>query len=224
MLIEKEIKNVYLWEYNAFTPINYSYDFRNKSLSWVKTDWWTFTNGESYVTLDSNWIMALSWTSTWVNNPHFYKMVSWLSNALTNGNTLKMTVQFYWTTSAWWPTNLFWICSNLSWRDWTDLTNIAFSLMTSSWYTNWWELVSRDWTSWASICKYTSSVSSWTYKFVATINLKTGAATLQRGSETALTWNVSSYLSAIGRCDRVWCRVWHDVWTLYIQTVQVEVS
>lgn len=225
MLIEKEIKNIYLWEYNAFTPINYSYDFRSKSLSQVKTDWWTFTNWESYVTLDSNWIMSHSWTSTWVNNPHFYVPVSWLQDALNGWNILTIEIQFYGTTSAWWPTNLWWICSALSWRDFTDLQSIHFSLMTSSWYTNWWELAVRDWTTGTSVCKYTSSVSSWTYKFKATINLSTWAATLQRNSETALTWTVSAAnLTAIKRCNKVTGRVWHDVWDLYIQTIQVNVS
>lgn len=216
--------NVYIYKDTSAPTVNYSYDFRNKTLSGVESDWWTFTNWRSYVTLDSNWIMSLSWSSSWENNPYFFIPNSNLQAALQGRDTLRITVQFYGLTSTQWPTNFAWICSSLSWRSFTDLQSINFSLMTASWYQNRWELYVRDWTSWASICKYTSSVSSWTYKFVATINLTTWAATLQRNSETALTWTISStYLDAIKRCNKIAWRVWHDVWTLYIQTIQVEV-
>ncbi len=116
MLVQKELKNWYIWEY--VEPIfNYSYDFRNKTTSDLSTDWWLNT---SWLTTWSDWITSSSWIDV-------RRSVSWLTTALSTAKKLRLEAQTY--------IQYTWSC--VSWlvlTEWLDYTKQCWFYYDANWF------------------------------------------------------------------------------------------
>ncbi len=141
-----ELKNAYIGE-----VYEYSYDFRNKTLSQIQSDGWTYW-WSATPTINSWWITIPSDSNeSWSK---LYCSPSWLTSALSTANKITMNMYFYqWTTSSNSSDGVFYLAwpssytTNGTWMGW--------------WIINNYEIFSRI--LWADLYRWIYTVSSWEY-------------------------------------------------------------
>lgn len=192
--VEYELKNAYIGEVKE-----YSYDFRNKSVSYVQDAWWTISNTS---TLDfwANWVKATNNNNcTWTKSIDYSK-----------AKTIEIEATVYLET---WDKRwaiISWPCLTTSWDN-----NFALWRIWSSTYIN--RIIDNignyQWSGWEDYYSWTPSDWSQTLKIVFDLSAKTMT------SYRILNWNSISKVSNLSdtqvsniRACPYW-RVEFDAWT-----------
>ena len=224
-----KIKKFLLWTTlirpeEAPAAYEYSYDFRNKSVSLVETDWRTFGNGRSRASFSSNWLQVPTrgqWDSNkvrlcrpidlkWAKKitmrfSTYWEQQTWgtmakmeiadLASSSYNGNTKRL--QIYTSSTSYYP------------GKWVD-----FDVYTSSWTAtsfNYWD-TGTPWT--------------WTFTLSFELDLENKTKKAQKTWESVLTWTLTDDQISWIRTwwPARWFNIWHDIWTQYIQTCYLKVE
>ena len=216
-LLEKEIKNIYLWEYIPPTPtvIEYSYDFRNKSWTTVQNDWWVLKQWTSWTTINSNWIVMPTRWQWESNNVKIYKSYdfSWATKII-------LETQYYWEASSRWNWYNYWIRKASDDNTWQSL--ISWWTTTASWYISRWQW----WVNGNMLIYSDLSPTTWTWTSHLELDLVNKTMSFYRNWLSTLNWTLTdAQIEAIRTTwDSIFVRWWHDIWTLYCQTVYMKLE
>jgi hypothetical protein len=153
--LTKELKNAYIGK-----VYEYSYDFRNKSITALNNDWWSIPEWQSYVTFDDTWMkltgqpcMLKKSLPSWILSTakKITLVSSWHNNWYAARFALASVVQ-YWssTNSTWWYVD-------------TRTGTRIIQLYGTQYSTSWW-------------------FSTWSYTMKSIIDLENKIATL------SITW------------------------------------
>ena len=206
-MFEHSIKNLYIGK-----VYEYSYDFRNSSVSAVQNEWWTISN-TSTLNFWSNWMRATNNTNSTLTK----------SANLTNANKIQITANVNLTTwdKTW--AIVTWMCLNTSWdnnfalwRIWasTYISRIIDNIGNYQW--NW----SDNYYSW------TGTSWSQTLKIVYDLGAKTMTSyRILNWAEISKTSTLSdTQVSNIKACQ--YWRIELDAWTwwAYISDIDILVE
>lgn len=159
----RELKNAYIGE-----VYEYSYDFRNKTLASVLSDWWTVSEWSFDSSFWSNW---LHWGTSW------NVLTKNTNEKLSNTSIIDIETNVNITSTTYWQTNVWLIMGG---------TNEIFLSIYYNGSQDWYRL-GIDWTNY---WQYVSH-SAWNVKMICKIDLwnKTYNATIW---STNITWSLSS--------------------------------
>lgn len=176
MLVQKELKNWYIWEY--VEPRTYSYDFTTWSVADFNNEWWSWT---SWCTMDSSWLYKNWWAT--IQRISFSDLATALSSS--NRVVMKLVYEKTWT---WEWDYWFTLINNTS-----EITNIywnynlvTFSIVPNSYLNN----------------NYT--ISQWTYTITADVDLANKTASFKDSPlwidslYTITDWDVTAVKSCNG--------------------------
>ena len=191
-----ELKNAYIGE-----VYEYSYDFRNKSLSQVQNDWWTLQEWSGAVAFNANWVYLSSKS---------YNLRMWnVKWPWTNANKIIMTM----TATVWTWSATF----KLSTSDNAD-TNTTGINIDSNWNK---QVLAIYWTS------YTFSwLSSWTYTQKVVLDLLNKTYTLSCTWKTDNTWSITDAQIAWIKANSktVWVYIWSGSTGTVIRDISILVE
>ena len=126
-MFEHELKNAYIWE-----VYEYSYDFRNKTLAQIQTDWWNMFMNSSYAIFNSNWLNT--------SNKEYSVMakIENLNNIISQSKKITLSFTGAITNTFWGRLSLYNVAtsSSRSGVSWPFASNWATSIQTSIYWTN----------------------------------------------------------------------------------------
>lgn len=212
---------VYKWSETVYesspTPpapivFEYSYDFRNKSVSQIKSDWWVIKQWESWCTINSSWLQRpTKWqwdanklkvyyplTLTWATYIKFEYVTSLTAQSWANGWWM-----WIWDSSVW-EINLY---SSIIWT-------------TASWYTNAWSISTRSWSN-----KYSWAASTWTWTMTVECDIANKIAYLTKTWQSRISLSITdSDISYILWSNSFMQNIWHDIGSQYTQSVYIKIE
>lgn len=189
-----ELKNVYIGE-----VYEYSYDFRNKTLAWIQSDWWSL-NTTSSVSVDSNWIRRS--VSDW---GRLYRTLPSLSSAnrIVYNAQIKSNWWWYWHYNRIWDLASWWGISDATGLYSND-TKISIQLLD----------VATD---------YNVSISSGTYTVSMDFDLKNKLITYTFSWKWTYTKTLTdSDVTAIRGKGYLW--IWFASSVFYVQTMSIKIE
>lgn len=215
MLVQKDIKNIYLWEYkDPITPtFELSYDFRNKSWTNVQNDWWTLIQWTSWTTINSNWI---NMPTRWQGNSNKVR----ISYPIDLNDVKKITLEatYYGVDDTRWCS--FDYSTRLSSNFDTWWTSISWSTTTASGYMWRWGAYTPN-----TSVRYDNSPQTWTRTSHAEFDLVNKTITFYRNWLSTLTWTISDTdIATIKGWNIIAINWWHDIWTLRLYTIYIKIE
>lgn len=182
-----KIYRVYIWQ-KLVRPkeekVDYSYDFRNKTLAWVQSDWRSFPEWTDWVAFDSNWMYK---------SGHGYKkcVYNFGREIATNAKKITLTNHqnkwYYDIDCALW----MWI---LNWSTFTNITFIYF-----------WYYSGEFWLNWTSKWTTSSTLSNWYYTQTIVVDFQAATITFS-GWNTTQTFSLSSSdITALRSITSIYC-------------------
>ena len=195
VLVQKPIKNIYLWDKWWVTE---TYDFRTLSLSELQAQWWA---SWSQTRLDSNWLMNNN------SGTDKYDAVLYCPIDISQANHLYLKWTWYWVSWSWAAWSSLWmnsITNRDSWyrfQTWMGMNN-------NSWYQGqgiyleWWDLVNEQ--RW---------LSTWDYTIEFDIDFVTWAVSSKRTWPTTFeqtaTLNATQISNVKTNTKYILSQVWH---------------
>lgn len=197
--VETELKNAYIWYH-----YEYSYDFRNKNISQVDADWWTYSTAPSF---DANWMyMSASNTFIGVGNELTYKLTP----------AKKVTFNFtFVVTSSTLYSCAYWIASSDSTPNfsWIFFTGTAWS------YSHRVQINTTDITSYISTDS--TSTPNWTYTQKVEYDLENKTYTYSW--TISASWTLTNeQISAIRNYN--WVMVWVGNGWVRVSTIDLTID
>lgn len=197
--VETELKNAYIWYH-----YEYSYDFRNKNISQVDADWWTYSTAPSF---DANW-MYMSAANT------FIRVGNNLTYKLTPARKVTFNFTFVVTSSTLYSC-AYWIASSDSNPNvsWVFFTGTAWS------YSHRVQINTNDITSYISTDS--TSTPNWTYTQKVEYDLENKTYTYSW--TISASWTLTNeQISAIRNYN--WVMVWVGNGWVRVSTIDLTID
>lgn len=210
-MFEHKLKNAYIgqWIYN------YSYDFMNKSVATLQSDWWTFSR---------NWWTVTDWwsfTSNWFHNTNTSESNKfWLITRpvdFSNASKIIITWDLYLVSGSWNGAIYAWA---LDWDTYpTTWFSCRFNSMNNSGYTWFWLYT---YSTSAGVFDRTT-LATWNYSFEYNVDFSnmTTTVTLNSYNPVSTTLN-STDVTALSGCTHFW--ILFDKSNCYIKNTTLEVE
>lgn len=197
-LIQRQIQNIYLWEY---VEPSHTYDFRTLSLAELQAQWWA---SWSQTRLDSNWLM----NNDSGNDKYDAALYCPINISRANHLYIKMTWYYIRWSWAWWP--WLWINNQVSHDTWYRLATWIW-MNSNGWYQGqsiyleWWDLVNQQY--W---------FNTWDYTLEFDIDFVSWAVSSKRSWAGSLEQNAtlnSTQISTLKSGTKyIYCQIWHWVY------------
>lgn len=217
-----KIKKFLLWTSlirPEWTPstYEYEYDFRNKTWSTVQSDWWTLAQWTSRTTINSS---GISCPTRWQWESNRF----WIYRSVDASNAKKVTIslQTYVQATSRWNLLFYKLAAANTPISIAPSMQLAYTWSTASWY-EW-----RTWQLWLPNNETLTSptyIYTWTFLCEWEVDLENKTSKLTVNWSVILTWTVSdSTVSSIRSWAYLHLQWWHDVWTMYAQTVSIKIE
>lgn len=199
--------NVYIWTSGVLKNdyigevYEYSYDFRNKTLSQVQNDWWTFQEWSGTVAFNSNWV--------YLRSTSYNLRMRNVKGPWTNANKITMTM----TATVWTWSATF----KLSTSNNADTNTTSINIDSNR---NKQELI--IYWNWYSF----SWLSSWTYTQKVVLDLVNKTYTLSCTWKSDNTWSITDEQIAWIKANAktVWVYIWKSSTGTVIRDIKILVE